>query len=297
MIDSLDSLMETVKKKEKRRIVIAAADDMGILELIQEAGRLDLAEFMLIGDKSRMERLAKEASIELEWDLVDEPDHGKAAQRAVEYVRNGDAHAIMKGQLHTSTFMRAVLDKEKGLNTGKLISQVSVFDKEYGEGLQLLTDCAIAIEPSLEDKKGIIENSIELAMRLGYERPKIALLSALEVVNPAIDDTLEAAILSKMGDRGQIKGGIIDGPFALDNAICPKSAEQKGVGGEVAGQADVLVVPNLQVGNVLTKALTYYAHKDVAAAIMGAGAPVIMTSRSDSMKNKLLSIGLASYIS
>jgi len=178
-----------------------------------------------------------------------------------------------------------------------LISQVSVFDKEYGEGLQLLTDCAIAIKPSIDEKKLIIENSIELANKLGYQNPKVALLSALELVNPAIQDTVDAAILCKMSDRGQIKGGIIDGPFALDNAISPDAAKHKGMVGDVAGNADILVVPDLQVGNVLTKALTFYAHKDVAAAIMGAGAPIIMTSRSDFMKNKLLSIVLASYIS
>lgn len=298
MINSLDSLMERVRNKQKKRIAIAAAEDVEILEIIQEANNLNLAEFVLIGDKNKIVKLVNENNIGLNSEIIHEPEHKKAAEKAVECVRNGNANAIMKGLLHTSTFLKAVLNKEKGLNTtGRLISQVSVFDKEYGEGLQLLTDCAIAIEPSMDDKKQIIENAIELAIKIGYEKPKVALLSALEVVNPAIKDTVEAAILSKMGDRGQIKGGIIDGPFALDNAIFPEAAKLKGISGEVAGNADILVVPNLQVGNVLTKALTYYAHKDVAAAVMGAGAPIIMTSRSDTIKNKLLSIALASYIS
>lgn len=297
MIKDLNSLMGAVRDKEKKNIVIAAAEDVEILGVVQEASILELADFILVGDEDKIKKIAKESNIEIKWEIVNEPDHSKASAKAVEYVKTGKAHAIMKGLLHTGTFLREVLNKEKGLNIGRLISQISVFDKEYGEGLQLLTDCAIAIEPSLEDKKQIIENSIELAQKLGYERPRVALLSALEVVNPAIEDTIDAAILSKMGDRGQIKGGIIDGPFALDNAISPESAKHKGVEGEVAGKADILVAPNLQVGNVLTKALTYYAHKDVAAAIMGAGAPIVMTSRSDSMKNKLLSIVLASYIS
>ncbi|WP_132995221.1 bifunctional enoyl-CoA hydratase/phosphate acetyltransferase [Sporanaerobacter acetigenes] len=297
MINSLDSLMENVINKDKRRIAIAAAEDAEILEAVQEANKLNLAEFILIGDRDKIEKLANENNIGLNSEIINEPEHKKAAEKAVECVRNGKANAIMKGLLHTSTFLKAVLNKEKGLNTGKLISQVSVFNKEYGEGLQLLTDCAIAIEPSIDDKKQIIENAIELAIKLGYEKPKVALLSALEVVNPAIEDTVEAAILSKMGDRGQIKGGIIDGPFALDNAISPEAAKLKGISGEVAGNADILVVPNLQVGNVLTKSLTFYAHKDVAAAIMGAEVPIIMTSRSDFMRNKLLSIVLASYIS
>jgi len=203
----------------------------------------------------------------------------------------------MKGLLHTGTFLKAVLNKEKGLNRGKLISQISIFDKEFGDGLQLLTDCAMAIQPSLDEKKQIIENAVELALRLGYVKPKVAVLSALEVVNPEIADTVDAAILSKMSDREQIKNAIVDGPFALDNAISPEAAKHKGIKGEVAGQADIILAPNLQVGNVLTKALTYYAHMDVAAAVMGAAAPIIMTSRTDTVKNKLLSIALASYIS
>lgn len=228
--------------------------------------------------------------------IIDEPDHKKAAEKAVELVRNGEAGAVMKGMLHTGTFLKAVLNKEKGLNTGKLVSQMSVFDKEYGEGLQILTDCAMAISPTLDEKKQIIENAVETARKIGYEKPKVALLSAIEIINPAIPDTMEAAILSKMGDRGQIKNAIIDGPFALDNAISPEAARHKGIESPVAGNADILVVPNLQVGNVFSKALTYYAHKDVAAAVAGAAAPIIMTSRTDSVRNKLLTIALASYL-
>lgn len=297
MINNLDSLMENVRNNKKKKIAVAVAEDIEILEIVKETIRLNLAEFILIGDKEKIEKLASENNIELNSEIIHEPDHKKAAEKSVQCVKEGKADAIMKGLLHTSTFLKAVLNKENGLNTGKLISQVSVFDKEYGEGLQLLTDCAIAIKPSIDEKKKIIENSIELANKLGYENPKVALLSALELVNPAIQDTVDAAILCKMSDRGQIKGGIIDGPFALDNAISPEAAKHKGMVGDVAGNADILVVPDLQVGNVLTKSLTFYAHKDVAAAIMGAGAPIIMTSRSDFMKNKLLSIVLASYIS
>jgi phosphate butyryltransferase len=215
----------------------------------------------------------------------------------VEFIVKGEADIIMKGLLHTSTFLKSVLNKENGLNAGRLISQISVFDKEFGEGLQLLTDCAMAIQPNLDEKKQIIENAVSLARKIGYKKPRVALLSALEIINPTIQDTVEAAILSKMGDRDQIKNAVIDGPFALDNAISLEAAEHKGIKSEVAGKADILVAPNLQVGNVLTKALTYYAHKDVAAAVMGAKIPIIMTSRTDMIKNKLLSVALASYIS
>ena len=229
----------------------------------------DLADFILIGDSEKIKKIMKDENLVDNIEIVDRLDHKSAAEYAVKMVKNGDAEAIMKGMLHTSIFLKAVLNKENGLNKGKIISQISVYDKPFGEGLQLLTDCAMAIEPSLEEKKGIIENSVELAIKLGYSFPKVALLSAVEVVNPAIKDTVDAAILSKMCDRGQIKNCIVDGPFALDNAISPEAASQKRISGEVAGNADVLVVPNLQVGNVLTKSLTLFSKKEVCSSCNG----------------------------
>lgn len=297
MIKNLNDLLEQVKNKDKKKIAVAAAEDLEVIEVVEEAMKLGLADFILVGDKEKIEKIAEENNKNIACRIIDEPDHKKAAEKAVELVKSGEAEALMKGLLHTGTFLKAVLNKEKGLNIGKLVSQMSVFDKEFGEGLQILTDCAMAINPTLDEKKQIIENAVTVAHKIGYEKPRVALLSALEIVNPAIPDTMEAAILSKMGDRGQIKGAIIDGPFALDNAISPEAAMHKGIEGPVAGNADILVAPNLQVGNVLTKALTYYAHKDVAAAVIGVSAPIIMTSRTDSVKNKLLSIALASYIS
>ena len=297
MLKNLDDIMQYVKENKKRKIAIVAAEDEEIIEVVDEASNLGLAEFILIGSQQDINRVFAENNKQCNYEIIDEPDHKKAAEKAVELVHEGKAEALMKGNLHTGVFLKAILNKEKGLNLGRLVSQVSIFDKEYGEGLQLLTDCAMAIEPTLDEKKMIIENAISLALKLGYTKPKVALLSALEVVNPAIKDTYEAAVLSKMGDRGQIKNAIIDGPFALDNAISIEAAKYKGIESEVAGQADILVVPNLQVGNTLTKSITFYAHKDVASAVMGAGAPIIMTSRTDSLRNKILSIAIASYIS
>ncbi len=201
----------------------------------------------------------------------------------------------MKGLLHTGQFLKAVLNKETGLNKGKLISQISVYDKINGEGLQLLTDCAISIQPTLEEKKQIVENAVEFARKIGITTPRVAILSALETVNPAISDTIDAAVLSKMAERGQIKNAIVDGPFALDNAICIEAAKHKNISGKVAGNADILLVPNLQVGNVLTKALVFFARRKVAAAVIGAAAPIVMTSRTDTIDNKILSIALALY--
>lgn len=294
MLKSLNELLEKVKTREKKKVVVVSAADKTIIKIIKEAADLKLADFILIGEKEIIE---KEDISDYNFEIIDESDHKKAAQIGVELLKSNKADSIMKGLLHTSTFLKAVLDKEKGINKGNLISQISVYDKEYGEGLQLLTDCAMAIEPDLKEKKQIIENAVQLALDLGYSKPKVALLSALEVVNENIHDTLDAAVLSKMGDRGQIKNAIIDGPFALDNAISPEAAEYKNIKGEVAGRADIIVAPNLQVGNTLTKALTYFAKKDVAAAVMGTYSPIIMNSRTDSIKNKLLSIALAVYIS
>ncbi|MFZ7131131.1 MAG: bifunctional enoyl-CoA hydratase/phosphate acetyltransferase [Eubacteriales bacterium] len=297
MIKNLNSLMEHVRLNKKKTIAVAVAEDSEILQVVDQSRKYQLAEFILVGNKTEICRIMEECDITIECKIVNEPDHKRAAEQAVELVVDGHVDGIMKGSMHTSVFLKAVLNKEKGINAGKLISQVSLFDKEMDDGLQLLTDCAMAIQPTLDEKKQIIENAVELAISIGYDYPKVALLSALEVVNSAIPDTIEAAALSKMGDRGQIKNAIIDGPFALDNAISIEAAKHKGISGEVAGKADILVVPNLQVGNILTKALTFYAHKDVASAVIGAKVPIILTSRTDSIKNKLLSIALASYIS
>lgn len=297
MIKNLDTMFSLVKESSKKTIAVAAAEDLDIIKLVDQCYKLGIADFILVGDKKKIKDIANDSDIVIDCEIIDICDHKLAAEKAVQLVREKNSNAVMKGLLHTGTFLKAVLNKETGLNKGKMISQISVFDKVYGEGLQLLTDCAMNIQPTLDEKKQLIDNAVELALKLGYEKPKVAILSALEVVNPKISDTLDAAILSKMTDRGQIKNAVVDGPFALDNAISPEAAKHKNISGEVAGNADILLAPNLQVGNVLTKSLTYYAQKEVAAAVMGAGAPIIMTSRTDSVRNKLLSIALASYIS
>lgn len=298
MIENLDDLFAAVKKNEPKKIVIAAAEDQGIISLVKDCVERGIAEFILVGDKEKIRALLACQDIDYRsLEITDRPDPREAAEEAVKLVKSGKANVIMKGDLHTSTFLKAILDKNNGLRKGGLISQVTLCEKMDGHGLQLLTDCAMNISPDLNEKKQIIQNAVELAVKLGYEKPRVAVLSALEAVNPAIPDTVDAAILSKMADRGQIKNAIIDGPFALDNAISVSAAEQKNIGGEVAGRADILLMPNLQVGNALHKALTYYAQKRIAAAIMGTQVPIVMTSRTDSIDTKLLSIVLAIYIS
>ena len=256
---------------------------------------MDLADFILVGDEEKIIKIAKENYIKLDCEIINIKENFLAAKKVVELTRQKKANVIMKGLLQSSQFLKAVLNKETGLNKGKLISQISVYDKINGEGLQLLTDCAISIQPTLEEKKQIVENAVEFARKIGITTPRVAILSALETVNPAISDTIDAAVLSKMAERGQIKNAIVDGPFALDNAICIEAAKHKNISGKVAGNADILLVPNLQVGNVLTKALVFFARRKVAAAVIGAAAPIVMTSRTDTIDNKILSIALALY--
>jgi phosphate butyryltransferase len=298
MIKKLQELFEAVRGKEPKTIAVAAAEDQDVIGVLKQATVMGLANFILVGDTWKIGIMLSENGIKPETvEIVDADSHEQAAQKTIELAVNNKCDVVMKGNLHTATFLKAVLNKEAGFRKVDLITQVSIYDKFYGEGLQLLTDCAMAIYPTLEEKKSIIENAIELSIKLGYEKPKVALLSALEVVNPKIQDTIDAAILSKMADRGQIKNAIVDGPFALDNAVSPEAAKHKNIAGPVAGQADILVVPNLQVGNVLTKALVYFAKRNVAAAVMGAAKPIVMTSRTDTVENKILSIAMALYIS
>ena len=298
MIKNFDDLLEKVRQSPVQKIAIPIPEDAGIMELVKMSMEQGLAEFILLGNAAEIkEHLDQQGLDPARFEIHDKPDHREAAGKAVSLVAEGHADVVMKGELHTKIFLQAILDKETGLRTGNLISQITVCEKVEGEGLQLITDCAMNISPDLEEKKQIIENAVALALKLGYEKPRVAVLSAVEVVNPAIPDTLDAAILSKMADRGQIKNALVDGPFALDNAISVEAAKQKKIGGEVAGRADIILVPNLQVGNSLHKALNYYAKRKITAAVMGPAAPVVMSSRTDTIDTKLLAIALASYVS
>lgn len=298
MIQDFDNLFSAVRCKDAQRLAIASPEDAGIIELVKKCRYNGIADFVLIGDEYKLKELLKNEGLDCaSVEIHDRPDHKEAAEKAVSLVLEKKAKAVMKGELHTSTFLKAVLDNEKGLRTGSLMSQITICEKMEGQGLLLITDCAMNISPDLEEKKQIIENAVDLAIRLGYEKPKVAVLSAVEVLNPAIPDTLDAAVLSKMSERGQIKNAIVDGPFALDNAISVGAANQKKIGGDVAGRADIVLVPNLQVGNPIHKALTFIADRKVAASVMGASAPVVMLSRADSIETKMRSIALATYIS
>ncbi len=297
MIKSLDEALHIVANRPKKTIAVAQAADNDILQVADIARRENIADFIFVGNKETITKMIEDGNYDLkDVEIIDTDNDALCAAKVVELVRKGIADMPMKGLLATATFMRAVLDKEKGLRSDKLISQITVTDNISGTGLNFITDCAMNISPDLNAKKDILQNAVYFAKKIGYECPKVAVLTAVEVVNPAMPETVDAATLSKMNDRGQIKGCIVDGPFALDNAISVESAMHKGVKGEVAGNADILLVSDIRMGNVLHKAITYYAHKRVGSVIIGTTVPLVMTSRSDSVEDKLISIALSSFL-
>ncbi len=297
LIKNHDHLFEIIKQKEKMKVAVITAEHMDVLEVVSEAEKMELAEFILLGDPSEIKRVMAENNLSLRAEIFDEKDHHKAAATAVDMVVSGEADTAMKGMLHSAIFLRAILNKEKGLNTGNIVSQIAVQEKPNKDGLLLITDCGITVAPDLMQKKMILENAVEFAHKLGYENPRVAVLAAVEVINPSMPDTIDAAALSKMAERGQIEGCIVDGPLALDNAISVESAEHKGIKGPVAGNADILLVPNVTVGNTLMKSIAYFANEPTPSVMMGVRLPIVYTSRTEGVKGRLLTIALARFLS
>ena len=259
-----------------------------------EAARENLVRPILVGPLAKMQRAAQEAGLALEgMELVDAPHSHASAERAVALVRAGKAEALMKGALHSDELLAAMLDREKGLRTERRMSHVFAFDvPTYAKPL-FITDAAINISPDLMHKRDIVQNAIDLAHALGIALPKMAILSALETVTPKIASTVDAACLCKMLDRGQITGAVLDGPLAFDNAISHGAAQSKSITSAVAGEADILVVPDLVSGNMLAKQLIYLAGADAAGIVLGARVPTVLTSRSDGVLARLASCALA----
>ncbi len=298
MLKTLTELFEMARTHERRRLVLAAAHEENALGALVHAVRQQIVEGILIGDQKKIEAIANAHGYDLGvFHLVHEPDSHLAATMAVNMVRNKEASILMKGNLDTSTLLKAVLHKEHGLRNGELISHLSLFQVTGYHKILGLTDAAMNIAPDLQGKVSIINNAVDYLRKLGIETPKVAILSAVEVVNTNMKSSVEAAILAKMADRGQIKHCIVDGPLAFDNAISAKSARLKGIVSQVAGDADLLVADNLDVANSLYKSLVYFAGASCAAVILGAAAPIVLTSRADSDETKLNSIALAAAIS
>jgi len=293
VLRSLSDIIEMAKGKGKV-IAIAGAEDKEAIKAVFEAQELGVSA-ILFGKKEVIESNLKE--IGADFPIVDCRTDEESSKAAVKAVVEGRAHIVMKGLVKTSTLLKAVLDKEQGLRTERLLSHVAVVEVPGVNRLIFVTDGGMVIRPTIEQKVQIIENAVSVARKLGYEMPRVGLIAAVETVNPDMPETLEAAIIAKMNERGQIKNCKIDGPLGIDNALSVYAAEVKGVKGEVAGHADILVVPDIHSGNFLGKSAVYFANGKIAGIIAGAKVPVIVISRADTSESKFASIALAIAIS
>jgi len=290
---TFQQLLDEAARLGPRRVALAAAADGEALEAAQCARQSGIEECVLIDETGRLAQAAAAAGVSLDGlEIMPARDRSEAALLAMGLARRGEAHVVMKGALETAAFLRAALDRETGLREGGLLSHVGVFEIPGLDRLLLISDGGVVVAPDLYQKMGIVQNAIDVAQRLGIEEPKVAVLAAAELVNPKIPHTLDAANLSKMAERGQIHGGIVDGPLALDTAISPDSARLKGIRSPVLGRADVLIVPDLEAGNLLAKAITYFGGGRMAGVVVGAAVPLVVTSRADDRAAKLVSIAL-----
>ncbi|MFD2174051.1 bifunctional enoyl-CoA hydratase/phosphate acetyltransferase [Rhodobacter lacus] len=290
-----EALLEKAEDLPELATAVVCPEEQSALEGALIAAERGLIKPILIGLPAKIEAAAKALGKSLSnFEVLEMTSHRDAARAAVALVREGRAQAIMKGHLHTDDLLRPMLDKEKGLRIGRRFTHVFVMDVPGVSHPLLVTDAAINIAPDLPTKVDICQNAIDLAISLGMETPKVGVLSAVETVNPAMPSSIDAALLSKMAERGQIKGGVVDGPLAMDNAVDLGAARTKGLRGPVAGQADVLVVPGIDAGNMLAKQLAYISHAEAAGVVLGARVPVILNSRSDSAMARLASAAVAS---
>ncbi|MEO1701275.1 MAG: bifunctional enoyl-CoA hydratase/phosphate acetyltransferase [Pseudomonadota bacterium] len=289
-----DRLLDLAEPLEALPTAVICPDEPKSLGGALLAHQHTLINPILIGNKTKILAAADEIGADLSsYELLDIVDHSNAASAGVKMVHDGKAGAVMKGHLHTEVLLKHVVKKEGGLRTRRRLSHVFVMDVPGLSHLLMITDAAINITPDLRTKVDITQNAIDLAISLGVETPKVGILSAVETVNANIPSTIEAAALSKMADRGQIKGGIVDGPLAMDNAVSAEAAATKGIQSLVAGQADILVAPNLESGNMIAKQLTFLAHAEAGGIVLGAKVPVILTSRADDDKARLASCAVA----
>jgi len=297
MITRLEELVELARENAPTRVAVAAAAHKLVLESVRRAVEHGLIIPLLVG---RAEDIRAEAAA-IGWELTDEQivptaTNKAAADAAVDLVRRGEAQVLMKGYLHTDEMLHAVLRHDAGLRTDRLLSHVFVMEVPTYHKLLLITDAAINITPDIPQKAAITQNAVDLARRIGVDQPKVAALSSIETINPNIPSTVHAACLSKMAERGQIRGAIVDGPLAFDNAISAEAARDKGIVSPVSGDVDIVVAPDLDSGNILSKNLEYLAKAKMAGIVIGASAPVVLTSRSDPPRARVYSLALASLL-
>ena len=294
MLKSLSALVEIAKTKKKRRLVVAAAADEPVLNAVFQATKEGIIEPILVGEKSAIEIICHKIGFDISSiEIIDEPNAVKASAKAVAIIKEGRAEILMKGLVATGPLLKAVLNNENGLRKGATLSHIALFESPFYHKLIAVTDAAMNVAPEFSEKVDIVNNAVEAYHKLGEKLPKVAILAAVEVINPKMVETVHASMLTTMNKRGQIKGCIIDGPLALDNAISYEAAEHKGIISEVAGDTDILVTPEIVSGNILYKSLNFLGGATAAAVIMGAKVPIVLTSRADSEQSKMMSIALA----
>lgn len=294
MIKRFSDILQAIERFPPVTVAVATAQNESAIESIKLAYERNVATALLFGDKNRIEAMAEKVGFDTSGiQIIHEPDDLKAASEAVRAVHSGQAEVLMKGQIHTDDFLRSVLDREHGLRSGVIMSHCFVLELKDDPRLVIVTDGAMNIAPNLVQKSQIILNAVYLAECLQMHNPRVGILAAIELVNPAMQATIDAATLATMDRRNQFPTCRLDGPFALDNAVSQLAAEVKGIPGEVAGRCDVLVVPNIEAGNILAKSFSFLGGGNVAGILIGAQSPVVLTSRADSAMAKLHSIALA----
>ena len=290
-------LLERIEGLPPLPMAVCHPCDSLVLAAVAAARTAGLIAPVLVGPEAKLRQAAEAASVELaETAIIDVPHSHAAATEAVALARRGEVQALMKGSLHTDELMAEVLHRERGLRTGRRVSHVFVMRVKGYPRLLLITDAAVNIEPCLEQKVDIVQNAIDLAVALGVKQPKVAILSAVETVTSKLRSTIDAAALCKMADRGQITGGVLDGPLAFDNAVSLGAANVKGIHSPVAGQADILVVPDIESGNMLAKQLEYFAQAESAGIVLGARVPIVLTSRADPVEARVRSCAVARLV-
>ena len=298
VLKNMNDLRRLLDGGTVKKLVLAAADDQHSLGAVVRAWKENIIDPVLIGDEAGIRNICASNNYDIIGiKIINEPDPEKAVETAVKMVHNREANVLMKGKIGSATLLRCVLNKEWGLRTGNLLSHFAIFEVDTYPKVIAVTDVAMNISPKLQDKIAIVNNSVACLNKLGYKMPKVAVLGAVEMVNENMQATLDAALLSKMNQRDQIKNCIIDGPLAFDNAVSLESAQLKGIKSEVAGDTDLLLMPDIEVGNVLYKSLVFFAKAKVASIILGAMVPIVLTSRSDSEQAKFDSILLAAAAS
>ncbi len=293
MIKSFDEIIKTARERGPKIVAVAVAQDTEVLVAISQAKRAGIARAILVGDAQEIRDIASRQNIDIDgFEIIDEGDKGKACNRVVELVKEDKADVIMKGIVDTSVILKAVL-AEKSLRGGNVLSHIAVAEIEGYDKLFIISDPGMNIAPDLSQKVQIIENAVGMAKALDNDNPKVAILCAVEKMNPKMPATVDAAELTKMNEEGRIKGCTVGGPFALDNAVSVEAAKHKGIEHPVAGNADILIVPSIEAGNILYKSLVYFARAKCTGLVVGAKVPIIVTSRADDEEAKLNSIALA----